>query len=143
MKTLQDWEFYIRQLAGPALWSKAIAANTQTFVTALRADGMTMADVAMVIRMFVRQMAVTDMLVPMGGVYDMPGIAETDSVCMTAPKLDMAMIAQMVANPPVDDDLEELWDEDLSSSLPIPPSHPSLPFEEPDEFRTSWKLHEN
>lgn len=111
MKTLQDWEAYIRQLAGPALFSKVIVANTQTFVTALRSDGMPMADVAMVIRMFVRQMAVTGMLVPMGGVYDMPGIAETDTVCMTAPKLNLATVAQMVANPPIDDGLEELWGE--------------------------------
>lgn len=113
MKTLQDWEAYIRQLAGPALWSKAIAANTQAFVTALRAGGMPMSEVAGVIRMFVRQMAITDMLVPMGGVYDLPGIAETDSVCMTTPKLDPEVVAQMVANPPVDDDLESLWEEGL------------------------------
>jgi hypothetical protein len=114
MKTLQDWEAYIRQLAGPALWSKAIAANTQTFVTALRADGMPMADVAMVIRMFVRQMSVTGLLVPMGGVYDMPGIAETDPVCMSAPKLDPATVAQMAATTPVDDDgLEVMWDEGI------------------------------
>lgn len=113
MKTIQDWEAYIRQLAGPALFSKTIAANTQTFVTALRSDGMSMADVAQVIRLFVRQMAVTDMLVPMGGVYDLPGIAETDTVCMTTPKLDPDVVAQMVANPPVDDDLENLWEEGL------------------------------
>jgi hypothetical protein len=113
MNTLQEWESYIRQLAGPALRSKAIAANTQTFVTALRADGMPMAEVAMVIRMFVRQMAVTDMLVPMGGVYDMPGIAETDTVCMTAPKLDPSTVAQMAANQPMEDDFETLWAEGL------------------------------
>jgi len=108
-KTLPEWESYIRRLTGPALRSKAIAANTQAFVTALRSDGLSMAEVAMVIRMFVRQMAVTDMSVPMGGIYDMPGIAETDPVCIDTPKLDPAIVDQMATNPPVDD-LEEKWD---------------------------------
>lgn len=114
VKTLHDWEVYIRQLAGPALRSKAIAANTQTFVDALRSDGTPMSEVAQVIRLFVLQMATTGEMIPMGGVYDLVGIAETDPMVMDSKRIDPATVAQMVANPPLEADLEDVWDNDLS-----------------------------
>ena len=113
--TIQEWETYIRQLAGPALRSKAIAANTQCFVAALKADGMTMGDINQVMVMFVRQMAVTGIAIPGGGVFDMPAMAELDPIVQRdAGTVDPRRVAEMVANPPPEVDLEDVWQEDLA-----------------------------
>jgi len=109
-KTLQEWEIYVRQLAGQALWSKAIAANTQRFVDSLLGDGLTMAEARHVILFFVRQLAHTGMKVPDEGVFDMVGMAETDSFVMRGQVLDPKVVAEMAANVPSEEDLEDAWD---------------------------------
>jgi hypothetical protein len=111
-KTLHDWEIYIQALAGPTLRSKAIAANTQRFVNALKADGMSMSGVYQVISRFVIQMQITGMAIPSGGIYDMPGMAEIDTTERKV--LDPETRAVMIANPPPEEDLENVWFDDLS-----------------------------
>jgi hypothetical protein len=113
VKTVSEWEIYIGKLAGSALRSKVITANTQRFVDSLRADGMSMVDVSAVIRMFIRQLAATGQAIPSGGVYDMPTIAETDPVAMLGISLDPRTITEMVANPPEEESLADKWDGNL------------------------------
>lgn len=106
---IQDWESYIGALAGQPLWSKAIAANTIAFSDALRADGLTMLEVKQVMLLFVRQLVATGMKVPEGGAFDLVGMAEIDEIARRGATIDPQVVAQMAANPPPDEDLEDVW----------------------------------
>lgn len=101
---LQEWKDYIGKLAGKPLWSKAIAANTQTFVDSLRAEGMPMDDIYQIIVTFMRQIVATGGMLPGGGVYDLRGMAEIDPICMNGVVFDEATVEYMIANPPLEND---------------------------------------
>jgi hypothetical protein len=79
-KTLEEWQAYIRQLAGGGLRSKGINANTQIFADALLEEGYMMADVEQIVLMFIRQFVATNQKIPEGGAYDMVAMAAEDTV---------------------------------------------------------------
>ena len=105
---LQEWKDYIGKLAGQPLWSKTIAANTQTFIDSLRAEGMSMDDIYQIILTFMRQIVATGGILPGGGAYDLRGMAEIDTICMKGVVFDDQTIEFMMANPPPDN-LEPDW----------------------------------
>ena len=110
--TVAEWKTYIGQLAGQALRSKTIAANSQAFVTAMREEGKAMSEVTAIVTAFMRQLAATGQAIPGGGVYDLPGMADIDLIAMRGPTIDPARVAWMIANPPQDENLEDVWEDE-------------------------------
>ena len=78
---LPDWETYIKRLAGPALWSKVVAANTQKFVDTLLADKFSMQGVQTIMVYFARQLIQTGQKIPAGGAFDLMDIARRNPLC--------------------------------------------------------------
>jgi len=112
--TLSDWEAYVKALAGEALRSKGINANTQPFVDILRQEGYTMLEIKEIITYFVRQFVATDQKMPEGGAFDMLEIARKDPIAKAKLILDDEQVEAMTARPSdtgpddLDDDLELL-----------------------------------
>ena len=109
--TMSQWEQYIKSLAGQNLWSKAIAANTQTFAAGLLAEGLTMPEVRQIILLFVRQLVATGQRIPAGGAFGMQGMAEIDPVALQGATMPIEQVAQLEASAPLeeDSDFEERW----------------------------------
>ena len=108
-QTVTEWEEYIEKLAGPALWSKAIAAKSQKFVDALLSEGMGMESIHLIMIYFVRQCARTGMKVPGGGAFDLVAMAEVDPVAREGRRVDPFTVKQMANQVPEEDFLEETW----------------------------------
>jgi hypothetical protein len=59
-QTLDEWKDYIATLTGAALRSKAIAANSVTFVRVLEDEGMSPSDITAVLEAFAHQFDIDD-----------------------------------------------------------------------------------
>ena len=68
-KTMEEWTAYIGELTGPALYSKALAANSVTFVRMLENEGYTPEQIEHILTMFAEQFEVDDQTVPSNGSY--------------------------------------------------------------------------
>lgn len=77
-QTLDDWQSYVKTLAGNALWSKVIAANSQDFVVLMMNDGYTMEEIKEILLYMVRQMVFTGMRIPDAGAFDLRHMAMVD-----------------------------------------------------------------
>lgn len=109
-QTLEDWESYIRQLAGLSLRSKGINANTVMFTQSMARHGFTTDDIAKIILYFVRQFVATGQKIPDGGLYDMPGMASGDPVCREGPQMSEEQADILASNPPSEpDEDDDLW----------------------------------
>lgn len=73
--TLTEWRMYIESLTGSEVRSKAIAANSQRFVDLLRAEGRSMDEVRVILEFFVLRMLACGQKIPMGGAFDLLGMA--------------------------------------------------------------------
>jgi len=69
-RTEDEWREYIAKLAGPALRSKAISANTMQFFDQLMGEGYDIAEVRQILVFFGLQMKSVDLHFPEGGAYD-------------------------------------------------------------------------
>lgn len=67
--TLEEWSEYIRTLTGPELISKALAANSVTFVRLLEEEGRTPVEIERVLTMFAERIQDDGQAVPSGGTY--------------------------------------------------------------------------
>jgi hypothetical protein len=104
LTSLKDWESYIPRLAGDALRSKTLAANTQTFADSLRSSGGSMDDFKRVLLLFVRQFVRTGQKIPEGGIYDLPSLGRQDPVCRQMTALDVVAVERLSAQPPAEED---------------------------------------
>jgi hypothetical protein len=101
LETIEDWQTYIRQLAGPLLRSKAVAANSHAFVQMMRDEGHSMELIEEIITTFVRQLVLTNMLIPDDdGAFDLVDISETDLVCANLIPLSDDQIQAIIDHPP-------------------------------------------
>lgn len=102
LQTLGEWESYVKRLAGQALRSKGINANTITFTKSMATHGFTTDDVGHIILFFVRQFVATGQKIPTSGLYDMPNLALSDPICMEGATMSEAKADELAANPPVE-----------------------------------------
>jgi hypothetical protein len=104
-QSLSEWAEYIAELSGNALFSQAVAFNTQEFARHLVAEGATMGDVKQVALLFVRQLRATGTKVPSGGAWDLLKMAQTDPICRQGPKMseEEAHLLTMQYQPGSDD----------------------------------------
>jgi len=84
---LSEWATYIEGLSGQALYSQAVAANTQSFARTLLREGATMADVEQIMLLFVRQLRATGTKVPGADTWDLPTMAMTDPIARRGPTM--------------------------------------------------------
>lgn len=70
-QSLPEWATYVAGLEGHDLYSKLVAANSQTFAQTLLEEGMSMKDVEQVLALFVRQCQTAQVPVPFGGAFDL------------------------------------------------------------------------
>ena len=75
LRTLPEWAAYISALAGDALRSKAIAANSQQFADVLRATGIEIDMLRAILLLFCRQFLATGQKIPDGGIYELRQMA--------------------------------------------------------------------
>lgn len=99
LNTLSDWAQYVVELTGDQLRSKAIAANTQRFADSLRAEGMSMDDIQIVIRLFVQQLIAMDQKIPEGGAFDLHRIARQEAQAGTVAVMTEEEAATLAGNP--------------------------------------------
>jgi len=107
--TLPEWETYVKQLAGEALRSKGINANTQGFTGLLLGEGFSMGEVKAIITYFVRQFVATNQLLPAGGAFDLYAIAQADPIASAGLLLNDRAVEELAASPPEEgeDDMED------------------------------------
>ncbi len=74
-QTLDEWATYVNQFSGGQLWSKAVAANSQRFVTQMVDEGYPMDDVKAILGFFVQRMMSLEMKLPEQGVFDLVEMA--------------------------------------------------------------------
>lgn len=110
LQTLEEWESYIKQLAGAPLRSKGINANTITFTKSMSEHGFTTDDVGQIILMFVRQFVATGQKIPTSGLYDMPSMALADPVCQNMKVMSEEDADALAANPPPEPEDDEDFD---------------------------------
>ena len=110
LQTLEEWESYIKQLAGQALRSKGINANTVMFTKNMARHGFTTNDVAQIVLFFTRQFVATGQLIPSGGLYDMAGMALGDPICMEGVQMTEAEADRLAANPPPEPEDDDDFD---------------------------------
>lgn len=108
-RTLEDWDIYIKTLSGEDLFSKTLAANTQTFADMLREEGLTMADFQKIVLMFVRQSVAFDVRLPLGGALNLKAMAQTDPVARKGANLSPEMTVQ-TPSVNVPDDIDQTLD---------------------------------
>lgn len=87
-KTVAEWSAYISTLAGETLFSQATAANSQSFASMLRGEGLDMGAVEEIMLLFVRQCRRTGVKVPHGGPWDLVTMALTDPEARDAVPMD-------------------------------------------------------
>ena len=105
-----DWEVYVKRLAGDALRSKALQANTQRFSIMMLQEGHSLKDVEQIVLFFVRQMVAVGMMLPPNGAFDLDLMARTDPIARRGVTMTEEEAALLAANAPVDesDDFEGL-----------------------------------
>lgn len=113
-KTLEEWQAYVRQLAGADLRSKGINANTQMFADALLEEDYEMSDVEQIILFFVRQFVATGQKIPEGGAWDMVTMAADDPVSQRGPTMTEEEADDLAINPP--DEGEDSIDQELAEA---------------------------
>lgn len=96
--TLGEWEIYIKGLAGRALWSKAVAANSHTFARDLLAEGLTMGEIEQIMLLFARQLRATGCKVPEGGPFDLVTMALVDDMAQKGPTMSEEQAISLAAN---------------------------------------------
>jgi hypothetical protein len=100
LETQEEWRAYIRRLAGPALRSKVIAANSQQFANSLLEEGKDLAYLEDILGMFVQQMLATGMKFPEGGAYDLRSLDPLIKAAKLSPEQVAALAAHPVEEPP-------------------------------------------
>lgn len=68
-RTQEDWASYVASLSGEILWSKAVAANTLSFVQGLQEEGSSGQDITDILLLFALRLEQDGQAVP----TDMPG----------------------------------------------------------------------
>lgn len=75
-KTLEDWARYIASLRGEGLWSKAIAANSITFVEQLLEEGYSPDEVETIMILLGQQFGRVGQTPPGRALYDLAELAK-------------------------------------------------------------------
>lgn len=111
--SLEDWEPYIKTLAGEVLYSKLLAVNTQKFADMLREEGLTMADFQKIVLLFVRQCAALDVRLPQGGALNLKVMAQSDPTCRKGPTVspESAAALETKTPPATTDDVDQMLSE--------------------------------
>jgi len=99
-KSLEEWASYIARLGGRPLWSKAISANSQAFMSEMINEGYTAEGVKEIILLFVRQLAATGQKIPDGGVYDPKEMAVLDPIAQQGATMTEVEVEELEASPP-------------------------------------------
>ena len=113
---LTDWAVYVQTLAGAALWSQTVAANTHSFARTLVEEGATMGDVEQILLLFVRQLRATGTRVPGGGPFALVTMALVDEQARKGTRFSPEEVAFMESQQetPDGDDLDTF---DLDAAL--------------------------
>lgn len=98
---LREWQSYIDRLAGEALWSKAVAANTERFIQTLRDEGFQMAEIEGIMTAFANQFAITGQSPPRTGAYRLSDLADENIIPMS--DAEVVALAQMADMQPEDE----------------------------------------
>lgn len=100
--TIEEWKYYIGDLAGAALRSQTVAVNSHSFSRLHLDEGGTMEDLEQIVMMFGRQCKATGVQLPEGGPFDLITMLLVDEVPVEELSVEEARFLEV--QPPVGTD---------------------------------------